>query len=209
MTYAKQTYAAALFDLDGVIIDTESAYSRFWSEVGRTYFPQRPDFADEIKGSTLVQIFNDFFARSAEQRKEVAERLRAFEAGMNYAYIAGAEAFVARLREAGVPTAVVTSSDREKMARIYAVHPGFETHFSRIFTAEDAGRSKPAPDCYLNAAKALGVDIAQCVVFEDSKAGLAAARASGAHVVGLATTLPESVVRPLCDDCIANFENIE
>ena len=53
---------AALFDLDGVIIDTETQYSRFWGEQCRHYFPDQPGLENVIKGQTLVQIYDHVFA---------------------------------------------------------------------------------------------------------------------------------------------------
>lgn len=52
---------AALFDLDGVVFDTESQYSVFWGMIGKEYHPEIPDFAQIIKGQTLVQIYDKYF----------------------------------------------------------------------------------------------------------------------------------------------------
>ena len=60
-------------------------------------------------------------------------------------------------------------------------------------------KAKPDPDCFLMGAKQLGVDIRDCIVLEDSRNGLIAARDSGARVIGLCTTLPAEEVQPLCD----------
>lgn len=188
-----------LFDLDGVVIDTEPQYSAFWTEIGRQFFPGLPSFADDIKGHSLVSIFEDYFSDSAAQRAEIERLLLEHEARMEYPYTPGAELLLGNLREAGVQTAVVTSSDLNKMARVYEAHPELPRLFSRIFTAEDSARSKPAPDCYVNAARALGADIGRCIVIEDSVNGLLAARASGAIVAGVLTTMPLSQVEPLAD----------
>ena len=109
------------------------------------------------------------------------------------------------LRSEGVKTAVVTSSDRWKMAQLLKQHPGFDDLFDRLFTAEDAKRSKPAPDCYLNSMNFFGEAPKARVVFEDSLNGLKAAKASGAAVVGLSTTLPQETVAQYSDFVIADF----
>ena len=53
---------AALFDLDGVVLDTETQYSVFWGMIGKKYHPEMPDFAQRIKGQTLVQIYDKYFS---------------------------------------------------------------------------------------------------------------------------------------------------
>ncbi len=200
---------AALFDLDGVLVDTEPQYTAFWTGIGRDFFPELPDFAVRLKGQTLTYIFDTFFADDEEGRRRVTQRLDDFENRMSYPLIPGAEAFVERLRKAGWHTAVVTSSNRAKMAHFHRANPNFSALFDRIFTAEDAPRSKPAPDCYVNAARHFGLEPQQCVVFEDSKNGLRAGRESGAYVVGLAGSLSVEELRPLCHLAVEAFGEID
>ena len=136
------------------------------------------------------------------------EELWQFEREMDFPYIKGAVTFVRALREAKIPVAVVTSSDNKKMQSLFKCHPELPELFDRIFTAEDARRSKPAPDCYIDAARALGGDAQDAVVFEDSISGLQAGRNSGALVVGLTTTNSAKVIEPLCDKVINDFTEI-
>ena len=75
---------AALFDLDGVIIDTEGQYFRFWDSIGKAFFPEIADFANRIKGNTLTAIFTDYFEGKETLAKDVEQRLLAFEDAMNY-----------------------------------------------------------------------------------------------------------------------------
>lgn len=204
---AKADFKVALFDLDGVVLDTESQYSIFWGQMGREYRPDVPDFADRIKGQTLVQIYDGWFKGMNELQETITHRLNAFEAEMRFPYIKGARKCIMRMREAGIRTAVVTSSNKPKMQQAYREHPELLTLFDRILTSEDFSASKPAPDCYLLGARIFDVEPSMCIVFEDSINGLKAARASGAHVVGLTTTNPRSVVEPLSDEVIDDFEN--
>lgn len=200
---------AALFDLDGVLIDTEPAYTAFWRRVGAVYRPDDPKFAERLKGHTLTDIFAEHFADDAAAREHVGQLLREQEAAMDYPLMGGALGVVEQLRSEGLKTAVVTSSDRAKMARLYGAHPDFPSLFDAVFTAEDVRRSKPAPDCYLHAAAALGCDIGDCLVFEDSMSGLQAARSSGAFVVGLATSHRREQIEARCDlvvDSWADFK---
>ena len=198
-------FSAVLFDLDGVIVDTEGQYSLFWKQIGEEYMPGMPDFALAIKGRTLTQIYDTYFPDTAD-RATITERLNAFERQMDFPYIAGAREFLEALQAQGVPTAIATSSNCDKMACLYARHPEIKNLVTTVLTAEDARRSKPAPDCYLAAAKRLGADISKCIVFEDSPNGLAAGRASGAFVIGVSTSLAATEIEPLCDMYIEDFK---
>ena len=198
-------FSAVLFDLDGVIVDTEGQYSLFWKQIGEEYMPGMPDFALAIKGRTLTQIYDTYFPDAAD-RAAITERLNAFERQMDFPYIAGAREFLEALQAQGVPTAIATSSNCDKMACLYARHPEIKNLVTAVLTAEDARRSKPAPDCYLAAAERLGADISKCIVFEDSPNGLAAGRASGAFVIGVCTSLAAAEIEPLCDAYIEDFK---
>ena len=198
-------FSAVLFDLDGVIVDTEGQYSLFWKQIGEEYMPGMPDFALAIKGRTLTQIYDTYFPDAAD-RAAITERLNAFERQMDFPYIAGAREFLEALQAQGVPTAIATSSNCDKMACLYARHPEIKNLVTTVLTAEDARRSKPAPDCYLAAAERLGADISKCIVFEDSPSGLAAGRASGAFVIGVSTSLTSAEIEPLCDMYIEDFK---
>ena len=189
----------ALFDLDGVIIDTEPQYSEFWKRIGERDFPEDKDFAHRIKGSTLVQIFDAYYAGDEAAQARITEEVNRFENHMDYPLVHGAIRFVDLLRSKGIVTAVVTSSNQAKMQHVYALYADFAAHFDRIFTAEDATRSKPAPDCYLNAASFFGASPKDCCVFEDSLNGVKAGKASGAYVVGLTTTNARESLAPYCN----------
>ena len=211
---------AALFDLDGVVFDTESQYSIFWGMIGREYHPEMADFAQRIKGQTLVQIYDRYFAddkvfahvagyESAQQEQaKITARLDAFEHDMKYDYIPGFETFVRQLRQQGVKCAVVTSSNIQKMLNVYRKHPEFKGYFDRVLTSEDFDKSKPDPDCYLKAAAYFGVEPKDCVGLEDSFNGLRAVRASGAFTLGLATTNPAESIAPLADYVIADYRGL-
>ena len=198
---------AALFDLDGVVFDTERQYTVYWQQVGRRYHPTLTDFAQRIKGRTLVEIFQEYFDGQTEAQAEISRGLVDFESKMHYDYIPGVESFLDELRRHGVPRAVVTSSNRAKMACVYRTRPELTTHFDAILVAEDLGRSKPHPDGYLRAAERLGVSPTRGVVFEDSFSGLEAGRRAGGAVVGLATTNPAEAIATHCDQVISDFRD--
>ena len=135
---------AALFDFDGVIMDTETQYTVFWDEQGRKYLNEE-DFGRRIKGQTLTQIYEKYFSDLPEAQQEITAGLNIYEKSMSYEYIPGVEAFIADLRKHGAKIAVVTSSNEEKMQNVYNAHPEFKGMVDRILTGEMFARSKPAP----------------------------------------------------------------
>ena len=198
---------AALFDLDGVVFDTEPQYTVFWGMICREYHPEHPGLEHEIKGQTLTQIYERWFNGAlTSERPAIDDRLNAYERSMHYDYIDGLRGVLADLRAHGVRTAVVTSSNLQKMESVYRQHPEFQELFDAILTSEDFERSKPDPDCYLKAAARLGALPSQCLVFEDSFNGLRSGRAAGMHVVGLATTNPKTAIESLSDIQIENYQ---
>lgn len=203
-------FKAALFDLDGVIFDTEPQYTVFWGSQCRQYHPEHPGLEHEIKGSTLDQIFDRWWAGPLEsERAAVTRRLDEFEAQMSYDYIDGLQDFQADLRRHNIKTAIVTSSNRQKMDSVYRSRPELPLIFDAILTSEDFTESKPSPQCYLRAASRLGVEPGECVVFEDSFNGLRSGRSAGMYVVGLATTNSREAIAPLSDIQIDNYNNFK
>ena len=200
---------AALFDLDGVVFDTEPQYSIFWGSQCRLYHPEHPGLENEIKGMTLTEIYDQWFSGPIKKEQPViTARLDEYERQMHYDYIEGFERLIADLHQHGVRTAVVTSSNVPKMESVYRYQPGFRALFDAILTSEDFAASKPDPDCYLRAAQRLGAQPDECIVFEDSFNGLKAGRAALMKVVGLSTTNPVEAIRPLSDIQIADYRNI-
>ncbi len=198
---------AALFDLDGVLIDSETLYTQFWSEVGKHHHLPSPTFAYDIKGTTLTEILEKHFP-SAEVRADVDRLLHEFEDNVVYPVFPGALEFVDSLRAAGITTVIVTSSDDRKMDFLYNQHPDFKSHFDAVVTAVDVTHSKPHPEPYLVGAAKAGGKAEECVVFEDSYQGLQAGRAAGAYVVGLSTTNPAEEVAKLADMVVASLAEL-
>ena len=200
---------AALFDLDGVVFDTEPQYTMFWGEQCRLYHPEHPGLEHEIKGQTLTEIYDQWFSGPLKAEQQViTRRLNDYEAQMRYDYIEGFEQLIADLHRHGVKTAVVTSSNLPKMESVYRYQPNFRELFDAILTSEDFDRSKPDPDCYLKAAKRFGIQPNNCIVFEDSFNGLRAGRAAQMKVVGLATTNAREAIAPLSDIQLTDYREV-
>ncbi len=199
---------AVLFDLDGVVFDTEPQYSVFWGAVCREFRPDYPGLENVMKGQTLVQIFDGYFHGMAAEQREIVRRLDAYEGQMSYDYVPGFLTFIRALRKQGVMTAVVTSSNQAKMAAVYRAHPDFPKMFDAVLTSEDFEESKPSPDCFLKAAARLGATSEECMVCEDSFNGLKAGRAARMAVLGLSTTNSADSISPLCDRVVPDFTNV-
>ncbi|MDE5785475.1 MAG: HAD family hydrolase [Duncaniella sp.] len=186
--------AGALFDLDGVLIDTEGQYSIFWAETGRKYNVGGPTFSDDIKGTNLALILALF---PEEVREQVRDEIHHYEHVMDYPLYPGALELLESLHAAGIPIAIFTSSDNMKMELLFKRHPEVSAHVDAIITGDMVTRSKPDPEGYIKAAAAIGRDIERCYVFEDSMQGLEAGRRSGARVIGVATTNSADMIAPL------------
>jgi HAD superfamily hydrolase (TIGR01509 family) len=180
-----------IFDFDGVLLESEYAGNRqiadWLTAVGHPTSVQDaldnfmglagPAFLEAIErwiGGPLPDGFHA--ARKAEDRRVLAEGLEE---------VRGAVAFIRGL-PAGLPRAVASSSS-SRWIREHLRHLGLEDAFGgMIFSGrEHVARGKPAPDLYLHAADALGVDIARTAIVEDSPVGVQGALASGAEVIGL------------------------
>ena len=196
-----------LFDFDGVIADTESQYTYFWDKVGKDYLGL-DDFGMTIKGQTLIQIFGKFFDGMQKEQEEIVPQLNAFEHDMSYEYIPGALEFMQELQKWGIRSAIVTSSNDIKMSNAYAAHPELHDLVDAVLTSEHFSKSKPDPECFLKGMEVLGATPQETIVFEDSFHGIAAGRASGAKVIGLATTNKREALTPLCDMVIDDFTQI-
>ena len=201
----KEKPIAALFDFDGVVVDTEPQYTLFWDEKGQKYHPEIPNFGHHIKGQTLIQIYKQFFREPESLQDEITRQLLDYELTMHFEYIDGVVDFMKELREKGVKLAIVTSSNDAKMANAYREHPELKTMVDYIVTADRVTHSKPHPECFLLGAEMLGVEKDDCIVFEDSFHGVEAGNRAGMKVIGLATTNSAEAIADKCALVIPDF----
>lgn len=194
-----------LFDMDGVVLDTETQYDKFWKHIGERYNVGIPNFEKQIKGTTLPNIINKYFSElSQQERDSIVSAIHQMELEMSYDQIPGALKFIHELKNNGIKYGLVTSSMQTKMDRVNKVQH-FDQLFPTIITGDLVKEGKPNPQCYLLGAAALGVDPKNCIVFEDSLAGIQAGKSAGMKVIALSTTHPLEMLQDKVDTIIPNF----
>ncbi len=186
----------AIFDWDGVIIDSGKLHARSWQlladELGRTLAPDSFMRGFGMKSARIIQEIHGWAndpleIASLTNRKEALYRTLVAEGEI--APLPGVVEWLHCLHEAAVPCAVASSTHR---ANIDAVlhRLGLEKAFREIISAEDVVHGKPNPEVFEKAAARLGLPPARAVVFEDAHVGIEAAHAAGMKVVAVATTHP-------------------
>ena len=196
-----------LFDLDGVLIDSENSYSEFWHHVNEKHPTGVDRLEYVIKGKTLDNILSTYYPE-VEVQDEIVRELREHEATMEYCLFEGVENFLQEVEAAGILTAIVTSSNKPKMLRLFEKFSILHELMDVVITDEDVTRSKPDPQGYNLAAKRLGLKPERCIVFEDSMAGVEAGRRAGGAVVGVATTNSAEKLREFADVVINSFSEL-
>ncbi|HVD41891.1 MAG TPA: HAD family phosphatase [Solirubrobacterales bacterium] len=182
---------AVVFDNDGLLLDTESV----WTRAEEDLFERRGlEFtsADKLElVGTSAEIAGGILERRLGESGRAAELLEELNALVVAELEHGVEAMVGarelleRLREQGVPIGLVSNSPLRFVRRSIEI-VGFEGHFDVVLSAHEVAAPKPAPDPYLEACRRLGVEPGPAVVaLEDSPTGVAAARAAGLTVIGV------------------------
>lgn len=177
-----------LFDLDGLLLDTEPLHSEAWTQAAA-------HFGSELPPPLLLRLRGrnrfDNAATVIEQLglAVTVEQLLAVQQPLSRSLMArsrpipGAGDLLERCRRAGIPTAIATSSSREAVRWKQSFHPWLDAVGVQVCGDDpEVGSGKPAPDLFLVAARRLGVEAGACWAFEDSPAGAVAARAAGCRV---------------------------
>ncbi|MFF5441186.1 HAD family hydrolase [Streptomyces achromogenes] len=184
------TCRALLLDMDGTLVNSDAVVDRVWRRWAGRHGLDGDEVMKVIHGRqghasmALLLPGRPMEENLAENQRMLAEETADMEGVVE---VPGAGAFLASL--AGLPHALVTSADMG-LATARMTAAGLPMPEVRI-TAESVGASKPDPEGFLKGAAELGIDPADCVVFEDSGAGIAAGRSAGMRVVGVG---PRAVV---------------
>lgn len=201
-TRQPKTYTAAIFDLDGVIVDTAGYHFAAWARLADGLgFTLPPEAGQQIKGATRPQSLEIVLSAGGLQLSE-DEKSRLLESTQaDYRryiqtlgppnLLPGVLVYLQTLKRAGVAIGLGSSS---RSAAIILAQLGLLEYFDTLVTGSQITFPKPHPEVFLTAAHNLGHRPQSCVVFEDSQAGLTAAKAAGmlAIGVGAAADLPQA-----------------
>ncbi|GAK84682.1 mannitol operon repressor [Vibrio ponticus] len=186
---------AILFDMDGLIFDTEAIYKQSWQYAAQE---QQLDLSDEfyqrfigVQDPDCEQMLGQHFGKQIDMARYIKVRNQHFH-HQRQAGVALKPGFVELLhaiKQLGLTTAIVTSSQRPEVEFNFAPTP-YLSQFDLIISAEDVALGKPHPDCYLLACQRLGLAANECLVLEDSNNGIRAALAAGCQAVMIPDLLP-------------------
>ena len=201
---------ALLFDLDGTLVDTDhlhhAAFAAILAERGEALSIE--DYRTHVMGHPNAAVMERFFPGETPSHAAIADRKEAaFRASLadSVAPLAGALALLDWADAEGVGCAVVTNAPRANAEAMLAA-AGLAGRFATLVIGDEIARSKPDPLPYREAMRRLGATPSRSVAFEDSRSGLRAARAAGAHVFGMATGLaPAELMMAGAHQVIADF----
>lgn len=178
-----------LFDLDGLVLDTEKLYSRFWMEACHFYgFPMTYEQSlgmralNAQRGEALLKAY---FGEKVEYLKLRDKRIQRMEAYVDEHGVdlkPGVRELLDYLDAKQIPAAIASSSPVPRIRKYLAFH-GLDTRFAALCSGRDVPRGKPEPDIYRKAAEVLGLDAASCMALEDAPAGIQSAYRAGCLTV--------------------------
>ena len=185
-----QRVHGVLFDMDGVVIDTEKLYTRFWREAAEDLgHPMTLEQALQLRslGSGPSQAkLDSFFGPGVVQynalRARRIELMEAFIAEYGVEEKKGIRELLAHLKDKGIPCAI-TSSSSVPLIRRHLGDLGLLEGFTALCSGKDVPKGKPAPDIYLHGAAVLGLKPENCLAIEDSPAGIEAAWRAGCMAI--------------------------
>ena len=195
---------AAIFDMDGTLIDNTPYHFRSWKALFKKHGKgelSKETYYTEISGVPVMESIKRIFGSDYDEAglkilfKEKEEFYRQ-EYAPYVAPINGLELFLAGLKEDGVKMAMATSATKEDIDFIFD-HVPIKDYFDVIVNSSMVSRPKPFPDIFLKAAEKLNMTAENCVVFEDSLAGIKAANDAGMKVVGITTGHKADALQPV------------
>lgn len=206
-------YSAVIFDMDGVIVDSEPRHEQTFRDIFHElgYGDRHGIHFHDYIGRSDRALWDDFIAmhrppQSLEELTELKQGRFLDNIRAAQPIFAGIPELVAKLAS-GTKLAVASGSLHIVIETVLAMRD-LKRHFPVVVSVQDVGRPKPAPDIFLRAAEQLGVPPQECVVIEDSAAGVAAARAAGMRVIAITNTLPADRLRD-ADAVVDTYAEIE
>ena len=205
---------AILFDMDGVVVDSEKLYSQSESNVLSNYGIKFDDSDWKfVKGCTEKQFYDHVYLKYNPEipRNELIRECREFLKNLftkKLEYMKGFKEIHSYLKKK-YKLALVTSTGPELVAHIDGLL-GVKNHFNLVITSIDTKAHKPNPDPYIKAMNKLGLLPGECIVVEDSVQGIKAGKAAGCQVIALEGSLEKAL---LCDadyiiSCLSDMQKI-
>lgn len=205
-------FRAIIFDLDGVIIDSNPAIIEFWSswaiKEGFTLTDQM--IREWVFGRRVTATIEGLFSHiSDERKKEIEQDGYLFDQSMQPEGIAGINHFIQDLTNIQFTIGVATSSHHARMLQMLE-RVGVADNFIHFVTAHDVSKGKPDPEPYLKMAEKINIPASQCLVFEDANSGVQSAIAAGMQVIGIGNEVTkEDLLFHGALEVITNFSGIE
>lgn len=187
-----------IFDMDGLMFDTEQLSSIFWKQTGEQFGMEIPvEFVNSFRGrnpAAIKRAFLEKYGEDLDYGSFIELRMR-----LQYDYVReigvpikkGLIELLNYLKEKGIRTAVATSTER-KLAGTMLERAKVREYFDAFVFGDMVEKSKPHPDVFVKAAEEIGVPIGECLVLEDSIAGVKAGKAAGGYVIHI----PDIIVVP-------------
>lgn len=180
-----RTIQGVLFDLDGLVLDTERLYTRFWREAAAFYgYDMSLEQAlgmRSMERDNGIRRIKSYFGEDADYvtiRQKRMELMNAYLETHMPERKPGIFELLDALRERSIPAAITSSAPLDRIEAYLAPH-GLYTRFQAVCSARQVAQGKPAPDIYLFGAQSLGVDPKNCIALEDSPTGITAAFQAG------------------------------
>lgn len=193
--------AAVIFDMDGVLVDSNPFHLRKWADFLRAHqVAFDPEgLPEQIFGKRNDTAFRFFFGDklTAEDRRRLGEELEARfrEVFRPHARpLPGLASLVEECHRAGIPMAVASSAMAKNVEFIVDVL-GFRPHFRCLVTGDEVTHPKPDPEIYLKTARKLGLEPRLCLAFEDSFVGVESAKSAGMKCIAIGSTFPLEELR--------------
>ena len=204
----KMKIKALLFDMDGLVLDTEKLYTRFWQEAAQALgFPMTKEQALGMRslnrgaGEAKLKSYFGESVRYEEVRNKRIALMDAYIEEHGVSLKPGVQEILAFAKANGLKTAITTSSPMERTIR-YLTQVGLNESFDELISGYMVEKGKPEPDIYLYAAEKLGVRPEECMVLEDSPAGILAAHRAGCIPVMIPDQdAPDEETMPLLYAC--------
>lgn len=194
---------AVIFDLDGTIVYSHpthfAAYEKLFGEFGVSWTYR--EFNDVFAGTGAPKILKDILTRNGVKNFDLGalvqrkrDLFNKILEGKTLMTVPGFFEFLAEIKRRGLKRIIASGSNRANIRRMLE-NIGVSADFPEMVSGEDVARPKPAPDIFLEAAKKIKVEPAECLVIEDTEHGVRAALAAGMKCIALTTTTPAEILK--------------